>query len=68
MRQRMIILVSVLALSACATHQPGWTGSGAQPFDSALAECQGEVAAIAVEAQREAALAQCMAQKGWTRR
>ena len=57
----------ILALTGCATSHAGWTGTNAQPFDAALASCQAQVAAIADEWQREAALRQCMAPKGWTR-
>ena len=63
----MLCAAAALA-SACATHEPGWTGTGAQPFDPALAECHAQVDGIAVQVEREAALEQCMAAKGWTRK
>ena len=68
MRKGLIAVMPAIALAAgCATHEPGWTGSGAQPFDQALAECHAQVDVIPVQAEREAALQACMAQKGWTR-
>lgn len=64
----IIVLCASMSLAACATTEPGWTGEGAVPFDRALAECQDEVNDIAREAERNAALEECMAAKGWTRR
>lgn len=59
---------SVLALlTACATSDPGWTGTGAEPFDQALADCHTQVDVIPEQVEREPALDRCMAAKGWTR-
>lgn len=66
---RLIILAPLTLLAACATMTPGsrgWNGAGAEPFDGALAECQASSAALPSD-QRQAALEQCMAQKGWHR-
>jgi|GEM_PF-1481686 len=60
-------LLVLTVLAACATTEPGWTGEGAVPFDTALAQCRDDVANIPVQATREAKLAECMAAKGWTR-
>ena len=65
---RLVAVSAFIALSACATHEPGWHGSGAEPFDQALAACHAQVDVIADQAQRETALETCMGQKGWTRR
>jgi hypothetical protein len=59
--------IAMLALSACATSNPGWSGEGAVPFDGALAACEADVSAIAEEPVRMARLEECMAAKGWTR-
>lgn len=58
----ILSVAALLLLAACATtSESGWTGSGAQPFDAALAECQ-------VQANGDnAALETCMAGKGWAR-
>jgi hypothetical protein len=59
-----LILASstLLLLAACASvNDAGWTGSGAEPFDGALAACQSQANGD------EAALEACMASKGWTR-
>ena len=64
---RPVLAVLVLAaLAACATHDPGWRGAGAEPFDGAKAACEAEVAAV-VASEREAAFDACMAARGWTR-
>lgn len=60
-------IVAVGSLAACATNDLGWTGSGAEPFDTAIASCESEVSGILREAEREAALRECMAKRGWTR-
>ena len=68
MRKLLIAcLPAALCTAGCATNEPGWTGSGAQPFDQSLADCQAEVRGIAGEAQRDSAFEQCMARKGWMR-
>lgn len=61
------VIPAIVALSACATSDPGWIGSGAEPFDQALAACHAQVAKIQNQVEREAALYRCMAVKGWTR-
>ena len=60
-------IVAVGSLAACATTDLGWTGSGAEPFDTAIANCESEVSGISSEPEREAALEECMAKRGWTR-
>jgi hypothetical protein len=54
----------VVSLAACATpgDNGGWTGSGAQPFDSAQQECEAETLS-----NHGQAFEACMAIKGWTR-
>lgn len=64
----IIFIAAMLAMNGCATTEPGWTGSGAQPFDQALSECHTQVDVIANQQEREAALETCMAAKGWRRR
>lgn len=61
------LLLAAVLLSACATSNPGWTGSGAEPFDVALASCEEQVKGAPEEENRDAALESCMAERGWTR-
>jgi hypothetical protein len=71
MRQPIVVFVlaaAMLPVNGCATTEPGWTGTGAQPFDQALSECHAQVDVIAVQQKRESALEVCMAEKGWTRK
>lgn len=71
MRQPIVtfaIAAGLLALNGCATTEPGWTGSGAQPFDQALSECHTQVDHIPIQQERESALESCMAGKGWLRK
>jgi hypothetical protein len=64
---RVIAVASALLAAACATvHDPGWRGRGATPFDTAQAECRGEVAAAAPDG-RDALFTACMARYGWHR-
>lgn len=65
MRRLPVMLLSCL-LAACATHDPGWRGADAEPFDRAQAACETEVGALAGP-ERETAFEACMARKGWTR-
>lgn len=65
-RLRPMTLLLPLLLAACATHDPGWSGSGAEPFDAAKADCEAEAAALPA-AGRDAAFEACMARRGWTR-
>jgi hypothetical protein len=68
MTKAVLFAPALIALSACATSHAGWTGSGAAPFDSALSDCKAKAEAMADASQRSAALDQCMADKGWTRK
>jgi len=55
--------LALLALTACAsTESGGWTGQGAQPFDSAETECEAETLT-----DHGPVFNACMAEKGWTR-
>ncbi len=65
---RIALLSVLVSLSACATSEAGWTGSGAQPFDNALAGCKTTTQNIPDANTRAAALNQCMVTKGWTRK
>jgi outer membrane murein-binding lipoprotein Lpp len=57
------IVVAALLLAGCASaHEPGWSGSRAQPFDSAKAACE-----IETQTVEGAAFEACMASKGWIR-
>jgi hypothetical protein len=64
MGMRIAYLLIALTVAACATpgDNRGWTGSGAQPFDSAVQECQAEALS-----DHGPAFEACMAVKGWTR-
>jgi hypothetical protein len=70
--KRLLILSAVsaaaLAASACVTvidadSDYGWSGNGAQPFDSARDDCR----ARAGHDEGTTAFVTCMAEKGWTR-
>ena len=70
--KRLLILSAVsaaaLAASACVTvidadSDYGWSGNGAQPFDSARDDCR----ARAGHDEGTTAFVTCMADKGWTR-
>lgn len=65
-RLRFLMLPLSLVLAGCATHDPGWRGTDAEPFDDAKAACEAEVAGLSAAA-REAAFESCMAKRGWTR-
>ncbi len=67
-RRTGILIAAASLLAACATTDPGWTGSGAQPFDQALSQCRAQVATVTGEQERQIALYHCMAEKGWRRR
>jgi hypothetical protein len=69
MRRRIRpLIVFACALAGCATTADrGWTGSGAQPFDQAIAECKTAVPAPLNTHEGKVALERCMAGKGWTR-
>lgn len=60
---RILAAATACLLSACAsTHDGGWTGRDAAPFDNAVAMCQIETQTVdGPDFER------CMASKGWTR-
>ena len=61
--KRIASLVLVLALAACgSTHEPGWTGSNATPFDNAKARCQ-----IETQTVEGPDFERCMEGLGWRR-
>jgi len=64
MLKPLLALAVLVVVAGCAStgDEAGWTGSGAQPFDAAFAECQAET-----RATHGAAFDLCMAGKGWTR-
>lgn len=59
---RILVVIALVSLCACATSDPGWTGEGATPFDTAQTNCE-----IETENQNNAAFEACMASNGWTR-
>lgn len=63
----LCLIVDAASLAACVTNKPGWTGSGAESFDTAISVCEGEVSGIPNSTVREAAFETCMAKRGWTR-
>lgn len=67
---RLIPVGAMLAaLAACATtHEPGWQGNAATPFDTARRHCEAQVVRQMMEVTREAAFESCMAEQGWHRR
>jgi len=60
-----VATAALLALTGCATTTPGWSGSGAEPFDQALSECSQQADQIADKQERKVTLEACMANKGW---
>ncbi len=57
------VTAAAALLAACATvDEPGWTGSGAEPFDTAQAACE-----IETQSNSGAQFEACMAGRGWTR-
>lgn len=66
MRRLCLFILLPFVLAGCATHDPGWRGAGAEPFDGAKAACEAEVAGVAAH-DRAAAFEACMARRGWTR-
>ena len=62
------VSATALASAACVTvidadSDYGWSGAGAQPFDSARDDCR----ARAGDDEGTTAFVTCMAEKGWTR-
>ncbi len=65
MRKFLAATLISLAAAGCASFgdgDEGWTGNGAQPFDSAVRECQSQTLS-----SRGPAFEACMSTKGWTR-
>lgn len=62
MSKKFLAAGAILALAACATHEPGWTGSDAVPFDSAKARCE-----IETQSTEGEAFERCMEGLGWRR-
>jgi len=61
-------LAAAAALAGCATtHDAGWTGKGAMPFDTAQSDCDAKTKDLPAGNQREAAFDQCMEEHGWRR-
>ena len=65
-RLRLLPFLLPLSLAACVTHDPGWRGGNAEPFDGAKAACEDEIAVLPA-AEREAAFEACMEKRGWVR-
>ena len=59
------VLACLVMLSACATHDRGWTGDKAMPFDTAQAECDARTRELPAGKEREAAFDACMKEHGW---
>ena len=66
-RRWLAIAIVPALLGGCATSDHGWSGSGAEPFNQAMADCRGRTAALGGKSEREFAIDTCMAGKGWTR-
>lgn len=62
MRRMIAIAILMLAAACASVEDEGWTGTNAQPFDSARAACE-----IETQATEGPAFETCMASKGWTR-
>lgn len=65
-RPCLVAIASVLVSACATTHDPGWQGQGATPFDRAQAECRLD-AASASPGTRESTMEACMARHGWHR-
>lgn len=62
---RLPVVLACAVISACAsTHDPGWQGADAEPFDAAQQACAAEAADVP---DRNARFHACMAERGWTR-
>lgn len=57
-----VLFASLVAACASTGDHGGWTGQGAQPFDSAETECEAETLT-----DHGPVFNACMAEKGWTR-
>lgn len=65
--KHVVTLSAALLLASCAaTSEPGWTGSGAEPFDAAQAACRTATERVD-PALREHEFQRCMAERGWRR-
>lgn len=65
--KHLVILPAALLAAACAsTSGPGWTGTGAEPFDAAQSACRTATERVA-PALREHEFQRCMAERGWRR-
>lgn len=62
-----VVLAAAFLTGACATTQPGWTGSGATAFETAEALCRSRAREVRNPEAREAAFLVCMSEHGWTR-
>lgn len=61
----VICVIGSAVTGACATSDPGWTGSG-QPFGQAESHCRQEAERVP-ESARQRAFEECMARAGWRR-
>lgn len=66
MRPIITLICTVAITTACATHDPGWQASDAEPFGTADSVCQAEADATR-SSERDMAYRACMARHGWTR-
>lgn len=63
----VLSLAAALLACACTTTQPGWTGSGATPLETAEALCRSRAREVRNPEAREAAFLVCMSEHGWSR-
>lgn len=68
MRNRIPHLLPLLLIASCATtHEPGWSGSGATPFNAARDSCQAQAQDAGDHSAQERAFVDCMRSLGWSR-
>lgn len=60
-------LAALLAAGCATTDARGWSGDGAEPFDSARAECEADAGSQLPGVAHTAAFEACMAARGWHR-
>jgi hypothetical protein len=68
MRLRCVAVLALVCFACgCATHDRGWSGAGATPFDTAQAQCDAKTRELPAGKARENAFDDCMADNGWKR-
>ena len=68
MRRSPTCLVTLFLLASCATtSDPGWNGTGAEPFDGARDSCREQSQGAVGTAEEAATFEACMRAHGWSK-